>query len=371
MTCVLRSRVAELLASFTALGTLGGEPAKVPSTGHVTLTFSERGSLSQLAEVCRRLDIDLQSKSLAASVKATANQYDPAKEKMEAFIPPNYKSGVPHGLFVWAGVGPLSPSWYDVFVRHRLVAISAIPANAAVGFSRVRLPLDAVQNMKQRYTIDESRVYIAGFSAGAGAAAHLICGFPDVFHGGLFLMGGQFCFAHKTDTGKFEPTLERLSPTWKAPLDQLNRDLRLVLVRAQGDRLYNPGEDAAQYQSLLLDGFQNVAFIVTPGGHQPPDAFWFEQGVKALESPRAQVATTQPVQPGPSGPDGQAQRLLATAQLILERKPPPHFDKAAQERHRASNQGKARQYLRQILDEYPSTPAAAKARQLLPGLPDV
>ncbi|HEY5915054.1 MAG TPA: hypothetical protein VJA21_31050 [Verrucomicrobiae bacterium] len=70
------------------------------------------------------------------------------------------------------------------------------------------------------------------------------------------------------------------------------------------------------------------------------------------------------------GTAGQAQRLLATAQLVLERKPPPDFDKAAQERHRTSNGDKARQYLRQILDEYPSTPAAGKARQLLPGLPD-
>jgi predicted esterase len=371
MNNVLRTRLSELgaLITISALTAVGGEPAKAPSAGHFYLSVTDRSPLSQLTEVCRRLDIDLQSKSLAPSLKATANHYDPAKENLEAFIPSGCQPNVPHGLLVWVGVGPLSPAWFDVFTRHKLIGLSANPVSGAVGFSRVRLPLDAVQTLRQNYTIDGNRIVVAGFSAGAGVAVQLVCGFPDVFRGGLFLLGGRFCLAHKGEGGRYEPTLELVSPKWTAPLEQVNRDLRLVLMRAQGDTLYSPQEDAAQYDSLLLDGFQNVTFIVIPGGHQPPDAFWFEQGVKALESPRVQVTTIQPVQPGPLGPAGKAQRLLATAQFILERKPSPQYDKTAQEKFRASSQDRARQYLRQILDEYPSTSAASKARQLLVSIP--
>ncbi len=71
------------------------------------------------------------------------------------------------------------------------------------------------------------------------------------------------------------------------------------------------------------------------------------------------------------GTAGKAQRLLATAQLVLKRNPPAQLDKAAKERTLISNQQKARKYLRQILDEYPSSPAAGKARQLLQGLQNV
>ena len=357
------------LLATSALTALGGEPALAPPTGHLYLTFTERSPLSELSQVCRQLDIDLQSASLARSVKATANNYDLAREKLEAFVPSAYRGKDPHGLLVWTGVGPLWPGWFDVFARHKLIVVSANPANGAVGFSRVRLPLDAVHNMKQRYSIDESRVFVCGFSAGAGTAVHLICGFPGVFRGGLFLMGGHFCVAHKNGNGGYEPTLELLSPKWKASLAEVNRDLRLVLLRARDDTLYSPREDVAQYQSLLLDGFQHVTFLVAPGGHQPPDAFWLEQGIKALRVPRIQPTTAQSVPSGPLGPAGQAQRLLATAQLILERKPAPGLDKAAQQRHRTSSLDKARQYLRRILDEYPSTPAAARARQVLAGIP--
>ncbi len=357
-----------MLASWAASG-LGSEPAKQPVTGRLSVSFNERSPLTELTELCRRLDIDLQSASLAPSLKATANQYDLSREKMELFVPTGYKADVPHGLFVWAGVGPLPQGWFEIFSRYKLIAIAAIPSNAAVGFSRMRLPLDAVHNLKLRYTVDSNRVYIAGFSAGAGAAVHLICGFPELFRGGSFLMGGRFCLARKTEQNQYEPTLELLSPKWKAPLEQVTREQRLVFLRAQGDSLYSPQEDVAQYYSLMLDNFQNVAFVVAPGGHRTPDAFWFEQVIKALEVPRSRVATTQPMPLPTLGPAGQAQRLLATAQLMLERKPPTNLDKAARERVQATSHARASQYLREVLDKYPTTPAAEKARQVLARIP--
>ncbi len=298
-------------------------------------------------------------------------EYDLAGESFEVFVPSAYKPEVAHGLFVWAGVTPVSPEWLEVFGRRKLISVTAIPVNGTLGFGRTRLPLDAVHNMKQLFRIDENRVYVSGFSAGAGVASHLVCGFPEVFRGGYFLMGGGFCVVHKTASGGYEPTLERVAPTWKGPFDKIRKDLRLVLMRAEGDTTYSPQEDRAQYLGLLLDGFERVNYIVLPGGgHRPPDASSFERGLAALESPPRPVLVTTPTdQPNPlPGQIGQAQRILATALLHLERKCPKQYSKEQVERLRKSNQERARKHLQQVISEYPTTPAAARARELLAGM---
>jgi hypothetical protein len=176
----------------------GAQPATVPEgTGHQRLTFTERHPLSTLDEVVRRMDIHFDT-MVAADVALAKQEYDLAAESFEVFVPATYKPDVPHGLFIWLGVPPVSPDWLEVFARCRLISVTAIAANGRVGFSRLRLPLDAVHNLKQRCRIDESRIYVAGFSAGAGLASHLVCGIPEVFRGGYFLMGGGFCVPHKT-----------------------------------------------------------------------------------------------------------------------------------------------------------------------------
>jgi len=360
-----------LLLIWAAAASPGARPATVPGAGgHQRLTFTERHPLSTLDEVVRRLDIHFET--MAASAMALANQeYDLANESFEVFVPSTYKPQVPHGLFVWLGVTPVSPDWFDVLGRRKLISVTAIPVNGTLGFSRARLPLDAVHNVKRLYRIDENRIYVSGFSAGAGMASHLVCGFPEIFRGGYFLMGGGFCVVHKTASGSYEPTLERLAPDWKGPLDKIKKDLRLVLMRAEGDTIYSPQEDRAQYTGLLLDGFERVQYIVLPGGgHRPPNAPWFERGLMALESPpRAALVTTPTDQPNPlPGQIGQAQRILATALLNLERKYPKLYSKEQVERFRKSGQDRARKYLQQVISEYPTTPAAAKARQLLAGM---
>jgi len=367
----LRMLPSGLLLAWAVAGSPGARPATAPAaSGHQRLTFTERHPLSALDEVVRRLDVRFDT--MAASDVALAKQeYDLANESFDVFVPTTYKPEVPHGLFVWVGVTPVSPEWFGVLSRHKLIAVTAIAANAKLGFSRSRLPLDAVHNLKKHYRIDENRIYVSGFSAGAGLASRLVCGFPEVFRGGYFLMGGSFCVPHKTASGTYEPTLERLAPEWKGPLDKIKKDLRLVLMRAEGDTTYKPKEDLAQYTGLWLDGFERVNYIVLPGGgHRPPNAPWFERGLVTLESPpRAAPVTTPTDQPNPlPGQIGQAQRILATALLNLERTYPKQYSKEQVERLRKSAQDRARKHLEQVVSEYPTTPAAAKARKLLAGM---
>lgn len=76
--------------------------------------------------------------------------------------------------------------------------------------------------------------------------------------------------------------------------------------------------------------------------------------------------TSPTTQPAPSpGQVGQAQRILATAQLNLERKYPSQYSKEQVDRLRKASRDRARKYLERVIAEYPTTPAAPQARQLL------
>jgi hypothetical protein len=369
----LRTVTLSLILAFGSCRPSAAGPSGASSvpTGHLRLTFTERCPWATLQETVRRLDIDF--RTLAASETELAQQdYDLGRQSFEVFVPPASGSTIPCGLLVWVGVGPARAAWHDVLSRHGLILISAIPDGTRAGFIRMRLPLDAVHNMKRRYALDETRVYVGGFSAGAGVAVHLVCGFPEVFRGGLFLMGGSFCQTWRNESGRYEPTLVRMTPSWKGDLDHLKKDLGLVLMRSSGDPIYSPQEDQAQYESLRLDGFERVSFlVVAAGGHAPPDALGFERSILALESPPKTalvIAPTKDPQPLPSQ-IAQAERLLATAQLELGQRTPRGAKQPPREEQRKSCERRARSYLQQVVADYPATPAATKARQLLAGIP--
>src|SRR5947207_10755853 len=220
----------------------------------------------------------------------------------EAFVPPNYKPG-PGPAYGWfgfisAGDAQLTSGWGDVFARHRLIWIC--PNNAGNGRNapiRMGLALDAVHNMRAAYNIDEQRIYLAGFSGGAGAAAWLISGFSDVFRGGLFMGGGDFYTLRLDENRRMVPTL--LGPGYGGDFASIRKDLGLVLLTGEDDPNARPLLRAG-YEGLVLDGFERVTLIEIPQmghAHQPPQ--WLEKAIVALDRskpkpPPATGPTTQP-----------------------------------------------------------------------------
>jgi predicted esterase len=353
-----RIRIALIVLAATMAGINLGVAYGQVQTGRLHLTFTERSPLSNLDEVLRRIDATDLARKQAEADKASL-EYDLARESFEAFVPPTYKPDGSYGLFLWTGVADIPAAWQGVFTRHKLIWISANNIANRQGFLRVRLPLDALHNMKKLYRIDENRIYVAGFSAGAGLATHLVCAFPEVFRGGCFFMGGTFYRSHQMDNGQWEPTVEWMTPKWKGPLDQIKKEMRLVLIRGEDDTLYTLREGRGQYQGLLLDGFTRATYIEVPRvAHELPNASWFEKGIIALDQskPKTPPTTSPTTQPNPLPSQiAQAQRLLATAEALLDirNKPTP------------ARKEKAREYLRQVVEEYPTTPAGSRARQLL------
>jgi predicted esterase len=346
-----------LIFKFAGAG-FGGEPGNTDAgKGRLHLTFSKRSPASSDEEICRRTGF-LNGAILDEAQKGLL-KYDLAGESFEVFVPSTYKSNVPHGLFVWisAGDAEVPPGWLDVFRKHKLIWISANnTGNSRPGTNRMGLALDAVHNMKQLYNINKDRIYISGFSGGGNAASYLIRGYADVFSGGYFMMGYMLYGGRKNEKGQWETGIE--GPKWEGALDQIKKNTRLMIMDGEGDPGAWPGAARADCEAFLLDGFQRVSYLEVPKlGHRLPDATWFEKGIISLESkPKSPPDTSPTKDPHPlPGQIAQAKRILTSAQALLDQKKKgaPRLDESI------------KKYLQRVLDEYPTTPAAEKARQLL------
>jgi poly(3-hydroxybutyrate) depolymerase len=299
--------IASLLFSVPSLSprsaSTGAPPARrdASSPGRSRLTFTERSPFSSLEEVCRAMEID--ASFFDAPDRAPA-KYDLAKESFDVFVPPAYKPDAPHGLLVYlSAAGEEFPrEWLDVLRRHKLICVSPVYRGESGSTPcRCGLALDAVHNLKQRYAIDEARVYISGFSAGANIGSQLIRGRPDVFRGGLFLMGGPFYAPRERPAGRPNPDGPRdpLPPKWKGEADVVRKQTSVVIVRAESDTLFTPQDGRADAEALTREGFGRVTFLNIPrGGHRPPNAAWFEKGIAALSAaPKTATNTGPPARP--------------------------------------------------------------------------
>jgi predicted esterase len=315
------------------------------------LTFTERSPLSDFREMAKRPafhDFDRGAEQV---------DYKIGDESFQAFVPKNYKPAVPHGLFVFISAGPaiLSPGWGAVCARHKLIFVCPDKAgNDRDARVRMALALDAVHNMKSRYTIDDKRVYLGGFSGGAYASSWLLSGFEDVFRGGVFMGGGMFYDYYTDEKNHLAATL--LPPARGGDFaGAVRKDLPIVLVTGVNDKLAHDLQRAS-YEGLTLDGFERVTLLEIPQmGHTHPPASWFEKAVVALDRP-AKPASRPATTRGLSGPAqaAQANRVLVTGKRQFSRK----------------QVDSARSYFQRVIDEFPATPSATTAREMLAKLTD-
>jgi hypothetical protein len=315
------------------------------------LSFRERSPLSD-AEVMRERMQGGERRTTAPDKFMTRHwDYEIERYSFDVVVPPMYKADVPHGLFVWMGVSEFSPQWLEVLARRKLIFVT--PIQIERNYVPSGLWLDAVHNMKQRYAIDEDRVYAGGFSNGAQYAGGMLMNYPEVFRGCLCLMGGNFYIPWKNE-------LTAGGPKWWGDLDEIKKRVTIVMIRGETDQ-FTPAEGLVQFNGFVLDGFERVAMFVVPRvGHQNPNTTWFEKGVDALDHcPVGKPPTTSPskaARPEP-GQVLQARRHLASAKM---------WEDAARREQWIMVQVK--DHLRRILDDYPTTPAAAEAKRMLRSL---
>jgi hypothetical protein len=252
-------------------------PTTAPTqSGRQHLSFTERSGQSSVDEWSRRSGDSIESAKRSLS-------YDLAAESFEAYIPRGYNPNNPHGLLVFISPGnaDLPPDWTAVLDRQKLIWIC--PNNAGNDRNpliRIGLAIDAAHNMPNLYSIDPRRMYVCGFSGGGRAASIATVGFPDVFTGGIFMMGCNFYRKLPAGGGKFYPPAAFRPP---GDLFELAKQHPLVLITGDGDM--NLAQTKANLAGYKQDGFQHVTCMELSGvGHAVPPARSLEKAITLLDS---------------------------------------------------------------------------------------
>jgi pimeloyl-ACP methyl ester carboxylesterase len=347
------------LAILTVLSSVApaapAAPAAAPrrdAKGQLRLRFDEHSPLSDLGEVYRRF---YPGKTLTEKQRADG-RFDLKQFSLDLLVPSAYRPDGTWGLFVWCGVAQPPAQWVGVLTRNKLLLVESRNGKSKVDAIWVRLPVDYVHNLRKLYTLDERRFYVGGFSAGATIAEWMQTKFPDVFSGAMFVAGGGLIPVTTLD-GESVPTTRFRQPWVDQPLADVKSSVPLVILHGSND---HAAYFRAQYDGLILDGYVRAAHVEAPGtDHRLPEAKYFEQAIKALDRPEPKAAPTTAPTTGPAGPAqlAQARRLFATAGW--------HQDMAPLTRSADGGRARAASCLRQVIDDFPTTPYAQRAREAL------
>lgn len=207
-------------------------------------------------------------------------------EKFDIIVPKKYKKGDPHGLFIWispSNAPSLSPEWEAVLAEKKLIFVGAHNSgNNREVFARMRMAVDANDNLRDLYDIDPARVYVSGFSGGARVASMLGVTYADMFTGTIAFMGANF-YTDVVDADKTEVFQARYIPHEEIA-ELAKAEGRYVLVTGEKD--FNLKNTTTVYtDGFKKEGFKTVELMNIPGqGHQPPKAEWLKKALDILDA---------------------------------------------------------------------------------------
>ena len=216
----------------------------------------------------------------------TPPPYDVSMEKFDILVPKKYKKGDPHGLFIWVSPSPapsISPEWEAVLADKKLIFVGAHNSgNNREVFARMRMAVDANDNLREIYDIDPARVYVSGFSGGGRVASMLGVTYADMFTGTIAFMGTNFY----TDIVTLDKT--EVFEARYIPHDEVaalaKTDCRYVLVTGEKD--FNLKNTSAVFENgFKKEGFKSVELMNIPGqAHQPPKGEWLKKAIEFLDA---------------------------------------------------------------------------------------
>src|SRR5690242_18264750 len=88
------------IAAIVFWAQLTSASARAGATGKLRLTFTERSPLSAVEVIVQRMDDEQYTRRRKAD-NAKSYEYDLANESFDVYVPPDYRSNVPHGLLIW------------------------------------------------------------------------------------------------------------------------------------------------------------------------------------------------------------------------------------------------------------------------------
>lgn len=211
------------------------------------------------------------------------------RENFQLLVPKNYRADERWGVFVWispsdsAGV---PPEWQEVLARRRLLFVGALKAgNSRNILERIQLAVCASAGMRERFPVDERRVYVSGFSGGGRVASMLGVAYADMFTGAASFMGVNFYTdLPSADAKKIYPP--QFIPD-DAVLEIAKKRSRFALVTSEKD--FNKADTRIVAElGFKREGFPATTYLEAPGiGHSMPPAEWLEKALQFLDAPQA------------------------------------------------------------------------------------
>ena len=254
-----------VLAILAAMGLLQGEAsglieefdASQPRTGFVNLEMTTE-------------------ELLGAEAADNLNHILLASEEIEwrAFVPWDYDPGSPPGVFVFISSidwGGIPDEWAPVMDAHNLIWVSPSRAGASAPVQeRIIKAILAPRVIDVDYTVDEKRIYIAGFDNGGKIANLVQATDPVTFRGGIYMCGAL---------GWGDRTPEKID---------LMRANRHVFIRACSD----PKERAVRevYEEYLEAGFEGAELIsVQTRRRRLPEPKYIDRAIRHLDGPAGEA----------------------------------------------------------------------------------
>jgi predicted esterase len=213
--------------------------------------------------------------------------YDLATESFSVYVPQDYDAdGEPYGVVVWMSArddGGIPPELRTVFDQRHLIWIGPNQAgNDRHLFVRSGLALDAALNVRSLYHVDPDRIFVSGLSGGGKVAAMMAIDWPDVFAGGLPIIGMATYLAIPLESNPGQSVLRFARP----PADLLARAMRQPLVIMTGSADFNREECQLSAAAYEREGFRAVRLLDVDGmGHEMPSADDFARALDALSAP--------------------------------------------------------------------------------------
>ena len=255
----------------------------------------ERSPLSKLEALARRTGVSRQE----IDGDPHHGRYDLAQETFSLVVPESYAPETPHGLLVWVSPSPIGgasrPDLLRELTRRRLLWAGANNAgNERPRWYRFALALDAAHNLAKLYRIDPERVYVGGYSGGGRVSSVLSVVYPEVFRGGLFMVGCDWFrpLPIPDRPGAHWPVLYPKPP--RNDLDLAKSRNRYVFLTTERD--FNRIQTREVYHAFEREGFAHATYLEVPGiGHYGPvpTPEWL-RALDALDPAGAALARSSP-----------------------------------------------------------------------------
>ena len=258
---VVRISIATvLLSAFATLPVFAAEP-----TGYIA---------NQKVEAATRLDwvFPLANQSPAKLPDGFLPNYSSTEQTYELYVPKDYDESKAYPVLIYISPGSRGdsfPKFSKVCRDQKMIFISPRQVGNNVAMQRrVRITMDALDNVRRKYKVDADRTYISGFSGGGRVACAIAFATPEYFGGVMpFCAGGQL----RQEVWLQHRVIDRL---------------RVALVTGETD--FNRGEVERLTTTMLSGQGVTVKTWVVPNlGHGVPgsDAItkaveWMEAGVE-------------------------------------------------------------------------------------------